>query len=55
MKARMDRMITDITLGVAKHESAAVTNEQDSHNWDRLALEIQGIVERGQMPVFNVD
>lgn len=53
--ARMERMVADITLGVAKHESAAVTSEHDSEVWDRLVSEMRGIVERGQMPVFDVD
>lgn len=53
--ARMERMINDITLGVAKHECPAVTSKRDGETWDRLAVEIQDIKARGQMPVLDMD
>lgn len=44
----LERMTTEITLGVPKAESSLVMTQELSRWWDRLARQVADIKERGR-------
>lgn len=52
---RIDRMVTDIVLGVPKDESPAVIDADDSRVWDLLEPGIRAMIEDGHTVVLDND